>query len=151
MKTKMIIQPKFHGEMEIAEEKIYRFESGIPGFLEEKQFCLLTLDDTPFFVLQSLETKEVAFIVTNPFEVYRDYEVKLTDEVLSSLQIETELEVLTFVILTIQDPFNDTTANLQAPIIINSSKKMGKQFIMNGSEYRTKHRLIGPLEEQGGE
>jgi flagellar assembly factor FliW len=146
----MIIQTKFHGEMEIAEEKIYRFESGIPGFLEEKQFCLLTLDDTPFFVLQSLETKEVAFIVTNPFEVYRDYEVKLTDEVLSSLQIETEQEVVTFVILTIQDPFNETTANLQAPIIINGPKKVGKQFIMNASEYRTKHKLFEPPAEQGG-
>ncbi len=110
----------------MAEKEIYVFESGIPGFLEEKQFCLLTLDDTPFFVLQSIETKEIAFIVTNPFEVFHDYEVKLTDEVLSSLQIETELEVITFVILTIQDPFNETTANLQAPIIINSSKKIGK-------------------------
>ncbi|MFE0504611.1 flagellar assembly protein FliW [Peribacillus butanolivorans] len=144
-------QTKFHGEIEIAQENIYTFESGIPGFLEEKQFCLLTLDDTPFFVLQSIETKELAFIVTNPFEVFHDYEVKLTDEVLSSLNIETELEVITFVILTIQDPFNETTANLQAPIIINASKKMGKQFIMNGSEYRTKHRVIEPPAEQGEE
>ncbi|MFE4895586.1 flagellar assembly protein FliW [Peribacillus butanolivorans] len=141
-------QTKFHGEIEIAQENIYTFESGIPGFLEEKQFCLLTLDDTPFFVLQSIETKELAFIVTNPFEVFHDYEVKLTDEVLSSLNIETELEVITFVILTIQDPFNETTANLQAPIILNSSKKTGKQFIMNGSGYMTKHLLIEPSVEQ---
>lgn len=147
----MILQTKFHGEIELVEEEIYRFDSGIPGFLEEKQFCLLTLDDTPFFVLQSVKTKEVAFIVTNPFEVFRDYEVELPDEVLSSLQIETELEVITFVILTIQDPFNETTANLQAPIIINASKKTGKQFIMNGSEYRTKHKLIEPPAEQGEE
>ncbi|ASS94846.1 flagellar assembly protein FliW [Peribacillus simplex] len=146
----MIIQTKFHGEIELAEKEIYVFESGIPGFLEEKQFCLLTLDDTPFFVLQSTEKKQIAFIVTNPFDVFRDYEVKLTDEVLSSLNIETELEVITFVILTIQDPFNETTANLQAPIIINSSKKTGKQFIMNASEYRTKHRLFEPPVEQGG-
>ncbi|MGE7761807.1 flagellar assembly protein FliW [Peribacillus sp. NPDC097895] len=145
----MILQTKFHGEIELPEEEIYRFDSGIPGFLEEKQFCLLTLDDTPFFVLQSIETKQVAFIMTNPFDVFRDYEVKLTDEVLSSLQIETEQEVVTFVILTIQDPFNETTANLQAPIIINSTKKTGKQLIMSGSEYGTKHRLIEPLVEQG--
>ncbi|MEC0271750.1 MULTISPECIES: flagellar assembly protein FliW [Peribacillus] len=146
----MILQTKFHGELELAEKEIYVFESGIPGFLEEKKFCLLALDDTPFFVLQSIETKELAFIVTDPFEVFRDYEVKLTDEVLSSLQIETEREVITFVILTIQDPFNETTANLQAPIIINGPKKVGKQFIMNASEYRTKHKLFEPPAEQGG-
>ncbi|CAH0237703.1 Flagellar assembly factor FliW [Peribacillus sp. Bi96] len=146
----MILQTKFHGEIELSEEETYRFDSGIPGFLEEKQFCLLTLDDTPFFVLQSIETKQVAFIMTNPFDVFRDYEVKLPDEVLSSLQIETEQEVVTFVILTIQDPFNETTANLQAPIIINRSNKTGKQLIMSGSEYRTKHRLFESPAEQGG-
>lgn len=145
----MNVQTKFHGEIELMANEIYRFESGLPGFLEEKQFCLLTLDDTPFFVLQSTKTKEVAFIVTNPFDVFRDYEVKLTDEVLELLQIETEQDVLTFAILTISDPFNETTANLQAPVIINGSKKLGKQFIMNGSDYRTKHRLIETPTEQG--
>ena len=147
----MIRQTKFHGEIEIAEEDIYRFDSGIPGFLEEKQFCLLALAETPFFVLQSIETKEVAFIVTNPFETFRDYEVKLPDEVLSNLQIETEKEVITLVILTIHDPFNQTTANLQAPIILNTHKRTGKQFIMNGSSYMNKHLLIEPLEEEKGE
>ena len=144
-------QTKFHGEIEIKEEDIYRFESGIPGFLEEKQFCLLSLNETPFFVLQSIETKEVAFIVTNPFDTFRDYEVKLTDDVLSSLQIESEKEVMMFVILTIHEPFNQTTANLQAPIILNNDKKTGKQFIMNGSGYMNKHLLIEPLEVEQGE
>lgn len=147
----MIRQTKFHGEIEIGQEDIYTFESGIPGFLVEKQFCLLPLEDTPFFILQSMKTKEVAFIVTNPFDVFPDYEVKLTDEVLSTLQIETEKEVVTLVILTIHDPFNQTTANLQAPIILNSHKKTGKQFIMNGSNYRNKHLLIEPLEVEQGE
>lgn len=147
----MIRQTKFHGEIEIGQEDIYTFESGIPGFLEEKQFCLLPLEETPFFVLQSIETKEVAFIVTNPFDTFRDYEVKLPDEVLSTLQIETEKEVITLVILTIHDPFNQTTANLQAPIILNSHKKTGKQFIMNGSDYINKHLLIEPLEVEQGE
>ncbi|MBK5443970.1 MULTISPECIES: flagellar assembly protein FliW [Peribacillus] len=141
-------QTKFHGEIEIAQENIYTFESGIPGFLDEKQFCLLALEETPFVVLQSLTTKEVAFIILNPFDIFHDYEVKLSDEVLSTLQIEAEKEVITFVILTIHEPFKKTTANLQAPIILNSSKKTGKQFIMNGSGYMTKHLLIEPSVEQ---
>ncbi|WP_285768109.1 flagellar assembly protein FliW [Peribacillus sp. SI8-4] len=145
----MKVQTKFHGDIELAAEEIYHFESGLPGFLEEKQFGLLTLDDTPFFVLQSTRTREIAFIVTNPFDVFPDYEVKLTDEVLELLQIEKEQDVLTFVILTISDPFNQSTANLQAPVIINGSKKLGKQFIMSGSDYRTKHKLFEPRIEQG--
>ncbi|MGE7763754.1 flagellar assembly protein FliW [Peribacillus sp. NPDC096540] len=144
----MIIQTKFHNELELAEKEIYVFESGIPGFLEEKQFCLLALGETPFVVLQSITTKEVAFIMLNPFDIFHDYEVNLTDEVLSTLRIEAEKEVIMFVILTIHEPFNKTTANLQAPIILNSSKKTGKQFIMNGSGYMTKHLLIEPSVEQ---
>ena len=140
----MIRQTKFHGVIEIAEGDIYTFESGIPGFLEEKQFCLLPLEETPFFILQSIELKEVAFIVTDPFDTFRDYEVKLTDEVLSYLHVQTKKEVATLVILTIREPFNQTTANLQAPIILNMVKKIGKQFIMNGSSYTTKHLFIQP-------
>lgn len=33
----MIIHTKYHGQMNIKEEQIILFESGIPGFLEEKQ------------------------------------------------------------------------------------------------------------------
>ncbi len=47
----MKIQTKFHGEIEIKETDIFTFESGIPGFLDEKKFTLLPLDETPFFVL----------------------------------------------------------------------------------------------------
>lgn len=144
----MIRSTKFQGVIEIAQEDIYTFESGIPGFLKEKQFCLLALEKTPFFVLQSIENKEIAFIVSNPFDFFPDYEVKLTDEVLSSLRIETEKDVLTFVILTIREPFNQTTANFQAPIILNSRQKTGKQFIMSGSQYSIQHLLIQPPNEQ---
>lgn len=144
----MIKSTKFHGEIEIGQEDIYSFESGIPGFLEVKQFCLLALEKTPFFVLQSIENKDIAFIVSNPFDFLSEYEVKLTDEVLSSLRIETEKDVLTFVILTIREPFNRTTANFQAPIILNSRHKTGKQFIMSGSHYSIQHLIIQPPNEQ---
>ena len=146
---RMKIQTKFHGEIEIKTEEIYTFESGLPGFLEEKQFGLLPLDGTPFYVLQSVETPSVAFIVTNPFEVFPDYEVKLTDEILSALHIESEQDVLIFSILNIRNPFDKTTINLQAPVILNYDKKKGKQFIMNNSDYEIRQLFITPPKEQG--
>ena len=139
---KMKISTKFHGEIEINEEEIYTFESGIPGFLEERQFGLLPLDETPFFVLQSIKTPEVAFIMTNPFDVFPTYEVNLSDEVLADLQIQTEQDVTVFTILSVRDPFEQTTANLQAPIILNHTKKLGKQYIMKTDSYTTRHKLI---------
>ena len=144
----MKTQTKFHGEIEIKMDELYTFESGLPGFLEEKQFGLLPLDGTPFYVLQSVESAAVAFIVTNPFEVFPDYEVKLTDEILSALHIESEQDVLIFSILNIRDPFENTTINLHAPVIINDDKKVGKQFIMNNSDYEIRQLLITPPKEQ---
>ena len=86
----MKISTKFHGEIEINETDIFTFESGIPGFLDEKKFTLLPLDETPFFVLQSVTTKEVAFIMMNPFDFFPTYEIDLSQELLDDLHIQSE-------------------------------------------------------------
>lgn len=140
----MRIQTKFHDEIEIKEEDILMFQSGIPGFLDEINFILLPLDETPFFVLQSVNSKEVAFIMINPFEVFSTYEVDLSQEVLDDLRIQSEQDVTVFVILTIREPFEDSTANLQAPVILNHHCNLGKQYIMNLNKYTTRHRIIPP-------
>lgn len=140
----MKISTKFHGDIEIHEKEILAFESGIPGFLDEKQFTLLALEETPFIVLQSIATKEVAFVMANPFDFFQTYEFELSDELLNELHIQSEQDVVVFVILTVREPFEDTTANLQAPVIINVHNKLGKQYITNKDTYKTRHLLIQP-------
>lgn len=146
----MKISTKFHGELEINESDIYTFQSGIPGFLDEEKFTLLTLDETPFFVLQSVTTTEVAFIMIYPFDVFPTYEVDLSQDILEELHIQTEEDVTVFVILTVREPFADSTANLQAPVILNTNNKVGKQYIMKTDKYTTRHPFIQPpvLEKQ---
>ncbi|MBB6447284.1 flagellar assembly protein FliW [Bacillus benzoevorans] len=145
----MIIQTKFHGKQEIAAEDIIHFESGIPGFLHEKEFCILPMTDTPFYVMQSIQTTEVAFIIMEPFQIFPDYEFDLPDELLAGLNFRSDQDLAVFVILTVQEPFNKTTANLQAPIILNQANKKAKQYIINQSLYTTKHLIIQPSVEQG--
>lgn len=140
----MKILTKFHGELEINESDIYTFQSGIPGFLEEKKFTLLTLDETPFYVLQSVTTKEVAFIIMNPFDVFPTYEINLSQDMLEDLYIQTEQDVSVFVILTVREPFEESTANLQAPVILNVNNNLGKQYIMKTDKYTTRHPFIQP-------
>ncbi|WP_404322650.1 flagellar assembly protein FliW [Cytobacillus firmus] len=144
----MNIQTKFHGEQEINKEDIINFPSGIPGFLEEKEFYILPLEGTDLFVLQSVTTSEVAFIVTDPFALYAQYEFDLPEEALEKLEIQSDKDVATFTILTVREPFEETTANLQAPLVINQTKKLGKQVILNQTTYQTKHKILTP-EEQG--
>ncbi len=140
---RMNIETKYQGTVEINDENIITFSKGIPAFEEEKQFVLLPLEEgTPFFVLQSTATTDVAFIVLNPFEVVSNYQIKLPDATLEMLEIEKEEDVATFVVLTVKEPFAETTANLQGPIIINVNKQKGKQLLLSDTDYQTKHPIF---------
>ena len=143
----MNIQTKFHGVQEINKDDIIYFPSGIPGFLEEKEFYILPLEGTDLFVLQSVKTPEVAFIVTDPFVHFPQYEFDLPEEALEKLEIQSDKDVATFAILTVREPFEETTVNLQAPLVINQTKKIGKQIILNQTPYKTKHKIMIPQEQ----
>jgi flagellar assembly factor FliW len=138
----MKLRTKYHGEIEISVKDIFHFEYGIPGFLDEKQFVLLPLEDTPFVILQSVKTPELGFAMIDPFIYFKDYDFGLDEQSVTQLQLSSEKEVAVYVILTVADPFDDTTANLQAPIVLNYEKKLGKQVILTNTPYKTKHRLF---------
>lgn len=137
----MNIETRYFGNMEISEEEIVNFKQGLPGFNNEKEFVVLPFaeEDTPFHILQSINTTSLAFVVANPFVFFPDYEFDLSKDLTEQLQIEEEEDVAVFVILTIQDPFENTTANLKAPVIMNLKEKFGKQYVLNVDHYNTKH------------
>lgn len=139
----MKIATKFFDSIDIAKEDILVFPQGIPGFLEEKEFVLLDLEDNPVFqVIQSVGNSTTAFIVTNPYHFYKDYEIELNDNILEFLELEAEQDVTVLSILSLKDPFEESTINLQAPIIINKNKQTGKQYITNLKDYSTKQPLF---------
>lgn len=141
----MHIQTKYLGEIEIEEEKVIHFPAGLPGFVNETEFIILDLSGNPIFqILQSIKSVNTAFIVTNPYHVYQDYSVNLDDQILEFLQINNDKEVVVLTIVTLKKPFDRSTINLKAPIIINAASKRGKQYILNGNNYSTK-ASIAPI------
>lgn len=139
----MNIQTKYHGEIMIEETDIIQFENGIPGFLHEQQFIILPLtEDGIYFVMQSVRTPQLAFVITNPFTFYKDYDFTVEDVIVKQLGIVSITDVKVFNILTLQEPFEKTTVNLQAPIIINTKNNQAKQVILNNESYKTKHPLF---------
>ncbi|ESU34146.1 hypothetical protein G3A_02440 [Bacillus sp. 17376] len=146
----MKINTKYHGEVEVEVEEILTFEKGIPGFVEETQFALLPLsDDESYFVLQSVSNPGLAFVLTNPFHFMKEYDFQLEDATVEELNLEREKDVAVFSILTVQDPFEKTTANLQAPIIINQRNRKAKQVILHEEQYKTKHPIFKKAEAKG--
>jgi flagellar assembly factor FliW len=144
------VATKYHGEVEIDTNEILIFEKGIPGFPEEKEFILLPLsDDNTFNVLQAVSTSDLAFVLSNPFNFFREYDFKLEDSVVDELELDSEKNVLVYAILTVQDPFENTTANLQAPVIINSKNRKAKQVILHNEQFRIKHPIFKKTEAKG--
>ncbi|WP_102264380.1 flagellar assembly protein FliW [Mesobacillus jeotgali] len=146
----MKIGTKYHGDVEIKNNEVLAFDKGVPGFLDEKQFVLLPLsEDNIFYVMQSVATPALAFILSNPFNFFKEYDFKLEDTVVEELGLESEKNVQVYSILTVQDPFEKTTANLQGPIIINIKNNKAKQVILHNEQYSTKHPIFEKSKVKG--
>jgi flagellar assembly factor FliW len=139
----MRIKTKYFGEVDVKEEEIIHFPQGIPGFLEEKEFVLLSFEESGLFqVLQSTNGMDPAFVVVDPFLFVKDYQFKLDDTTLEQLEINEEKDVLVLAIVTVKDPLTSSTANLHAPIIINQTKKVAKQYITKNQNYTTREVIF---------
>ena len=139
----MEIRTKYHGVIEAEQKDILHFQNGIPGFLDEKSFILLKLDqDSPFYILQSTKTAELGFVIVNPFQFFTTYEFELSDNDKAQLKLISKEDVAVYTILNVKDPFEHSTANLQAPIVLNKENSEAKQIILNDPRYQTKQRLF---------
>jgi len=92
--------------------------------------------------MQSKQTSELGFVVTNPFYFFKEYEFDLPKQDKEVLKINNEEDIQLFTILSVKEPFSETTANLRAPIIVNIKSKLAKQVILNDTIYTTKHKII---------
>lgn len=139
----MKIETKYHGVQDINEEAMLNFDSGIPGFPEEKKFVLLPLDESTLLVMQSVTTPQIGFVVADPFAFFPYYDFKLSESTVEQLALEQPEDAVVYTILTVQDPFEHTTANLQAPVVINRMNNKAKQVILTELNYKTRHPLFG--------
>ncbi|MCY9018276.1 flagellar assembly protein FliW [Priestia megaterium] len=139
----MKISTSYHGDIEIDNQQTLTFNQGIPGFLEETEFVILPLPEAEAFqVLQSIQTKELAFIITDPFQFFLDYDFQLVPQEIEKLQLQQAEDAAVYVLLTMSDSVEKITANLQAPVIINTKQQLAKQVILMNTAYETKHRLF---------
>ena len=137
------------GEIEEDESKIVHFAAGLPAFEDEHEFIIIPYDEeSPYVFLQSAVTPDLAFLMAIPFIFFPDYEFRLEDDVLESLALERQEDLLLYTLLTIPGKdIREMTANLLAPIVINSRTNEGCQVVLDKSDYRTKHKLFSKKAE----
>ncbi|GEN82998.1 flagellar assembly factor FliW [Sporosarcina luteola] len=143
----MNIQTKFHGQIDIQSDQLWSFPKGIPGFEGEKEFVLLPIEGNDIFqVLQSSNTPTVAFIVTNPYTLVADYSFDIDEPTIELLNIEKPEDIFVLGILTLKQPFESSTINLQAPLIFQMNNRTAKQMILNDNRFTTRHTIGQPKE-----
>lgn len=145
----MIVNTKAFGQMNVDERQKITFSQGLFGFENYREYVLLDAEQQPFFWLQTLEEREIAFILINPFLFRPDYEVNISNEELAEIGITSPEKALIFVIVTIPQDGGSMTANLQGPVIINKEKMMGMQAVLQDPKWRTKHDILAEMKESG--
>ena len=145
----MKILTKVFGEVEIAEEKILEFPSGIIGFPELKHFTLIHDEeqgtDAGIRYLQSLEEPAFAMPVMDPLLVKKDYDPQVNDELLSNLGNLTEDNIIVLVTVTVPSDLTKMSVNLQGPIVINSDERKAAQIIVDSGEFPVKYYIYDIL------
>lgn len=139
----MKIKSTRFGELEVVENRLFKFPHGIPGFPDEKIFIFIPIDDeSPFSYLQSTTEANLTFLLVDPFAFFKDYEFILEDEVARELDLSQENPPQVFLIATVKGKLADMTVNLLAPLVVNALNRTGRQVILDKPEYSIRHQLF---------
>lgn len=129
------------GTVEISDDRIITFPRGLLGFQQQRRYCLLQPnDDASFFWLQCVDEPGLAFVVTDPAQFFPDYSVPIRPEQMDDLRLASLDDSQVFVI--VNKVGNTLTGNLQGPLVINTSERLGEQLVLAEKKWTTRHELL---------
>ncbi len=144
-----LLETKALGQIDLSSAEIFHFPEGIIGFSEEKEFALIQeSEDSLFLWLQSTHQAELAFVVIEPkLFCKRPYLPQVTHSDIASLKVGTVDACKVYVIVTIpSDCPEKMTGNLQGPILINPTDKLGSQVISIDDSHSVCVPILGQME-----
>lgn len=126
------------GDIVVAEDRIYNFPFGLPGFPNLQSYALIAdpVDELGiFFWLQSLDDVDVSFCLVDLSKLMPEYKPRVGGDFAVG-------DCLVYNIAVIPEDPRDMTVNLRAPVIINLQAKQGMQFVCHNEDYAIRHRLF---------
>ncbi len=142
----MNIKTTRFGQLEVNPNDVLTFSEGLLGFENLKKYFVVDPGDSTLILwLQSTEDEKVAFPIIEPKIFKPDYIAKLLPADLNGLELETLQTAKLYSILTIPANVTEMSANLKAPVVVNSAKKVGKQIVLQDSKLSVKHEMYREL------
>lgn len=125
-------------------ESTIAFLEGIPGFPTITRYSLIAYEKSPsFFRLQAADEPDLGFVVIDPLSFLPDYQPEFSRADLQSLEItDPESMVILSIVSVPQDNPQKMTANLMAPLLINSGLRRGKQIVLSNSAYAIREPIL---------
>lgn len=127
----------------------------LPGFPDLRQFALVQLDSLGadgadggsdggvLCALRSLEDPDLRFLVLPPAAFFPDYAPVVDDATVAELDITSADDVLVLVVLNAGDSLGSTTANLAAPVLVNTVTRKARQVILDDPSLSVSTPLVG--------
>ncbi len=142
----MEIETTRFGKVTIDTDKVITLTKGILGFPDSLRYVLIPhKPDSPFFWLQSVDRPDLAFVVIEPGQFFQDYVFDIDDETQAQLQLSDASDVTVLVIVTFARGTGEITANLLGPVVINTSKRIGCQMVLDPNRYPVRYPLSAEL------
>jgi flagellar assembly factor FliW len=136
----MRINTQRFGEIEVKDDRVIRFENGIPGFEHLRAFVIVHAEQTaPVYWMQSVKEPGVALPVVDPFALVSDYSLEINDAEVEGLSLEDQADLLVLGVTVIPEDITKMTVNLAAPVLVNTKKGVGRQIVMDNMRYSTRH------------
>ncbi|MDD9912030.1 MAG: flagellar assembly protein FliW [Alphaproteobacteria bacterium] len=133
------------GDVHLREDRLISFPDGLFGFTDCTVFGLSRLpnaDESPLLLLQCVNDPEVSFMVADPAVLGLTIKEEDRRQALKDRKMPAE-DTQMMVILTMYEHGDGyyVTANLRAPLLLDSTKRIGRQHILANKEYNTQHKI----------
>jgi flagellar assembly factor FliW len=136
----MKIDTSRFGTIEVAEENAIAVPNGIPGFPKMRRVMLMAAGAAPgqkapeqdhsLFWLQDLDDGDLAFMAVVPWSVFPDYDLDFDATALDILD-EEDVRILNLVTVRRVDGEAQLSANLRAPLVVDTRQHRMHQVIMH--------------------
>ncbi len=137
--------------IEVTAAQIYEFSPGLVGFAEHQRYALIPDADSPIEWLQSLDDPAVTFAVVEPFLFAPSYAFELGDADAGALGLGRAEDATVRCLLTIRAQAAAITANLMAPIVLNTRARRGRQIVLQDSVWPLRFPVLDGIESLDGE
>lgn len=129
---------------ETGERTILRFDEGIYGFEDTKEYVLLQEDEEhTIWYLQAAHSEVPCLIVIDPYTIVDNYTPVISDADLACLGNPDDEDLCFLAVAVLKDDFKESVVNLKSPIVINAKTKCAKQVILENNDYPIRYKLFG--------